>query len=241
MRSLTFAFAAAALSWCCLSAQLDTGGPLVGQGTPIGRVTGKPYSATQITNTAQTLANGTHIVRKTAYRVYQDDQGRFRTEPEAGGVSVIRDPVAMVNYSLDLVARSARKSVARSTGAEVAARAMEIAMSQRAREMTKRRGNVAVEDLGKQLVNGVMASGVLITTTIPLGSIGNDQELKSVEERWFSDEIHALVKSVVTDPRTGVYDYELINIVRGAQDPALFQIPAGFTVTTAPGPFIKQP
>jgi hypothetical protein len=55
-----------------------------------------------------------------------------------------------------------------------------------------------------------------------MGAIGNDQELKSVTERWYSNDIHALVKSVTTDPRSGTYVYELTNTVRSAPDPALF-------------------
>src|SRR5580658_3988838 len=46
-----------------------------------GAVTGAPYSAEQITETVQTLADGTHItgpVQKTKF--YRDSQGRTRNE-----------------------------------------------------------------------------------------------------------------------------------------------------------------
>lgn len=89
---------------------------------------------------------------------------------------------------------------------------------------------VTVDDLGIQTVNGVAAQGVRTTSIIPTGTFGNDHDLKSVTERWVSEDLHVLVKSVYTDSRTGSTVYDLINISQAPPDPALFQVPAGFTV-----------
>jgi hypothetical protein len=209
-----------------------------------GRVVGKPYSATQVTHSQQTLANGSHIDRTIANLVWQDDQGRFRTEIKDNHRVVIQDNVAMVAYALDMEQKTVRKTEMRPVGPAARKIAGDVSPVEEARAMARRSPNHVVEDLGSQFINGVSALGVRITTTIPVGAIGNDQELKSVTERWYSNDIHALVKTVTTDPRTGVNTNELTNIVRAAPDPALFQVPAGFIVITAenaPLPDVKQP
>jgi hypothetical protein len=222
---------------CCgsLMAQTDTKNNNQAAGTA-GRVTGKPYSATQVTHTVQTLANGSHIDRTATNLVYQDDQGRFRTELTNGQRRVvIQDPVAMVVYSIDMEHKTARK-VEMKLPASAAQKTGDVSPVEEARVMARGNPNRQVEDLGSEFVNGVPALGVRVTTTIPVGVIGNDQELKSVTEQWYSNEIHAMVKTVTKDPRTGTSTYELTNIVRSPPDPLLFQLPPGFTITAGENP-----
>src|SRR5215813_11141152 len=49
--------------------------------------------------------------------------------------------------------------------------------------------NVNVEPLGTQLMEGVEATGVRTTFTIPAGQIGNERPIDSVDERWISKEL----------------------------------------------------
>jgi hypothetical protein len=86
------------------------------------------------------------------------------------------------------------------------------------------------EELGVETVNGVAAQGTRNTQIIPAGRIGNNRDIHVVNERWYSNDLQMLVKTVNSDPRFGVTTYQLANIVQGTQDPALFQIPADFTV-----------
>src|SRR6202158_1536338 len=43
-------------------------------------VTGVPFSAVAVSESAQTLADGNHIARKTQTNLYRDSQGRLREE-----------------------------------------------------------------------------------------------------------------------------------------------------------------
>jgi hypothetical protein len=97
----------------------------------------------------------------------------------------------------------------------------------------KKRGaaNVNTEDLGVQSINGVPAVGTRRTQIIPAGQIGNNREIRVVNERWYSEDLQMVVKTVNTDPRFGVTTYELTNISRDNPDPSLFQIPADYAVT----------
>jgi hypothetical protein len=226
MRTIAFALA------CCGSLLAQTDNANYNPGAETGRVVGKPYSATQVIHSQQTLANGSHIDRTITNLVWQDDQGRFRTEMTNDRRRVvIQDTVAMVVYIIDVEQKTVRKTEMRPVGPAAQKIAGDVSPVEEARAMARRSPNHLVEDLGSQFINGVPALGVRVTTTIPIGTIGNDQELKSVTGRWYSNDIHALVKTVTTDPRTGIYTYELANIVRSAPDPTLFRVPAGFAVT----------
>ena len=85
------------------------------------------------------------------------------------------------------------------------------------------------EDLGMLHRNGVPAQGTRTTLTIPVGQIGNNREIRVVNERWYSQDLQMVVKSVNSDPRFGTTTYELRNIARTNPDASLFQIPNDYT------------
>lgn len=62
-------------------------------------VKGAPYSADEITESLQVLADGTRISHQSQVTVYRDGEGRVRRESPTG--ITIWDPVAGVTYSLD--------------------------------------------------------------------------------------------------------------------------------------------
>jgi hypothetical protein len=93
------------------------------------------------------------------------------------------------------------------------------------------KGSELKEALGLQALNGVTAHGERVTVTIPKGEIGNDRDIKVVNERWTSDDLQLLIKSSNSDPRYGDTSYELTGISLAAPDRALFQIPSDYTVT----------
>jgi hypothetical protein len=98
--------------------------------------------------------------------------------------------------------------------------------------------NVIREELGTQTIEGVAAAGTRTTTVIPAGAIGNLQEIRIVSEQWFSPDLQVLVMTKHSDPRSGETTYKLTNIVRAEPDPALFIVPADYTVK---GRTVKQP
>jgi hypothetical protein len=86
-------------------------------------VTGAPYSADEVSEQVQTLADGTHITRNSLpTKIFRDSLGRTRTErplfrgmaiaasnPEAPIVVEITDPVAQVKYTLDTINKVAHR------------------------------------------------------------------------------------------------------------------------------------
>ena len=70
-------------------------------------VKGAPYSAEEVTETTQVLADGTRIHNESKTLVYRDGEGRVRRDgPDQ---ITIWDPVAGASYFLDPQAQTARK------------------------------------------------------------------------------------------------------------------------------------
>ncbi|HJZ66875.1 MAG TPA: hypothetical protein VKF81_01935 [Blastocatellia bacterium] len=88
-------------------------------------VKGAPYSAEAVSESVQTLADGNRIVRRSSASVYRDSEGRTRREQTINAVGVysaagdlpqlilINDPIAGVNYILDVKSHTARKALVR--------------------------------------------------------------------------------------------------------------------------------
>jgi hypothetical protein len=89
------------------------------------------------------------------------------------------------------------------------------------------------EDLGEQVLEGLLVKGTRMTDTIPAGTIGNDRQIDIVTERWYSEDIEAMVLERYSDPRVGETIYRLVNVVVGEPSPDLFQVPQGYEVVSA--------
>ena len=89
-----------------------------------------------------------------------------------------------------------------------------------------------LEDLGDAMILGVEAHGQRWTTTTPAGAIGNDQPLVSTSETWNAKGLHLVIRQITDDPQQGKDDLELVTLLRGEPDPALFQPPEGYEVVT---------
>ena len=86
------------------------------------------------------------------------------------------------------------------------------------------------EDLGEQVLEGLLVKGTRMTDSIPAGTIGNDRQIDIVTERWYSEDIDAMVLERHSDPRFGETTYRLVNVVRGEPSPDLFQVPQGYEI-----------
>jgi hypothetical protein len=247
-------------------AQEPPAGPPPGPGGPMGGrmeilgfsemhpgklVAGAPYSAVAISETTQTLGDGTVIDRKVQSNVYRDSQGRTRKEttlPAVGPLAtsgqsksfvMVNDPVASKSFVLHTDTKVATllpahnrgpkgtgttTTNATTTGANVETR-------MQAREQAEiASGRLKKDDLGTQSINGISAQGTRFTRTIAAGEIGNDKVITVISERWYSPDLQVVVKSVRTDPRFGQTNYTLTNIQRTEPAAALFTVPSDYTV-----------
>jgi hypothetical protein len=201
-------------------------------------VTGAPYSAVEVIQRQQALANGNMISTKEQSNVYRDAQGRIRTEETvtrrspAGetphAMVTIFDPVGGSRYTLDSSTMTAHQSgLPRFDG-----RSGSRADSRPERPLPP---NVTSTSLGTAVVNGVSATGTQLTETIPAGAIGNAQPIQIVRTTWVSTELKVPVQIKTTDPRFGTTDMELTNITQAEPSASLFVVPAGYSMQAGGG------
>jgi hypothetical protein len=203
-------------------------------GRPGPVVTGAPYSADAVTDITQTLADGNRIHQTNTTHVYRDSQGRTRREPGLNALSsaapgsampslaFINDPVAGVNYTLDLTNHTATKRTLPTPAGTP--------NPNKPPRTPPNAGNVKTESLGRQLVSGVPADGTRTTVTIPAGQIGNAQPIQIVSETWRSADLQITVLSKRSDPRYGDSVFQLNNLSRAEPPSTLFVVPADFSV-----------
>jgi len=227
--------------------------------SPLHPVTGSPVQATEERRTVQTLGDGTTIERADTNLFYRDSQGRTRIEHTLEGRTTIQiiDPVSRFTASLDASAKTARRTMlppqapangdvaavwVAVTGAGGRGGALEPIrveadklVAERAAVAARTPGQSATEDLGTLSQNGVPAQGTRTTLTIAAGKIGNSRDIHVVNERWYSNELQMVVKSINSDPRFGTTTYQLTNILRANPDASLFQIPSDYTVSEPAG------
>jgi hypothetical protein len=221
-------------------------------------VKGKPFSATEERHSLQVLGDGTRIENMQTNRLFRDAEGRTRVE-EMNGTITIYDPAPGTRVELDPATKTAHKGsrggpffgyTTTTTAAGGTITTYGPGVGVRAAPVTPWTSNMSTvqgvmsettENLGTQSVNGVSAVGVRTTMVIPKGQIGNNKDIKVMTERWSSNDLQMLVKSVNSDPRFGDTTYQITKITQGAPDPALFQIPADYTVTEQPAVISPRP
>jgi hypothetical protein len=89
------------------------------------------------------------------------------------------------------------------------------------------------EVLGIHEMAGVPAQGLRETQTIPAEKSGTGKEIVITDEYWYSDELRINVMIKHSDPRKGTTTLTVTQITREEPDPALFEIPDGYTAAGA--------
>jgi hypothetical protein len=211
--------------------------------------------------------NEARIFRDSAGRTRREQTlGGLGSWPVAGEPVTlinIHDPVADKSYSLDPATRTAREfpalRLALPPGAPPPGAGQTMMWTAAAPPPVGAGANVTVirserlvtglvsttpeprpgEDLGEQVLEGLLVRGTRSTETIPAGALGNERPIEIVTEHWYSPDIEAVVWQRHVDPRFGQTEYRLVNVVRGEPSPDLFTVPQGYEIVTSPGPRLE--
>lgn len=219
-----------------------------------------PFSATQITETTEDLADGNTAIKTSTSMIYRDSKGRtrrdlFSPQPSSAAgnasptTSIINDPTLGFSYRLDHRASVVRRAVfviprndtrnssSNSGRQEAAGRGQVLPMPNASGgESGLRVGTgenlpgMKTEALGTRDVEGASAEGTRISMTVPKDTSDNEQPLEIVMERWYSPVLHTVVLVKRNDPRRGATTYRLTGIKR--EDPAatLFMVPRDYRI-----------
>jgi len=213
----------------------------------VATVEGNPFTAEKVTTTTRPPG---HLrlelpLNAAPTQIARDSKGRVRIErvvgtfeiksgPEAGTevkkrVITICDPVSQTLTQLDTVNKTAM--ITRSQGGS-ALRAGLLAKGFCAQE-TKAFTGQQTEDLGHRTIDGFDAMGVRVALpTFVTSSKEGESSTQSTREIWCSEEMGAVLLQVLTSSRPGTKsEFALTNLVRQEPDPALFEIPADFTIS----------
>jgi len=295
LASFSCAVLCSALALCQTSISVSTrvngtqGTMHFGPATRFSRVlsiAGAPFSAEEVDEDVQTLADGTHIRHTTpGMKMYRASMRRTRTErqalpqpveihaktPKVPTLVEINDPVAHVRYVFDLDEAVAHRQelpaehsrvapaqgqpghavVAVATGlnavgggmgdagtsSTIAGRSAAPSIATRQGVDDETRPQTTTEDLGTQIIEGIQAEGMRITTTWPIGSMGNDRPITEISEHWRSPDLKEDILRKSDDPRYGERTHKLVNLTRSEPDPSLFEPPPGYTVKAEAGEF----
>jgi len=206
-------------------------------------VKGAPYQATAIVESAQMLADGNRIVRRTEEKVARDSVGRTRHEltlDRIGALDMdgpkmifISDPVLKKEYSLN----TRTKIVQVTKRIDIDALLRRAERREQSNEKPSQQGNrrnieLRREALGTKMIEGLKAEGERVTATFPAGAMGNERPLAMSIESWYSPDLQVYLLRKRIDPRFGEILYRLTDIQLIEAAPSLFKIPVGYKFAT---------
>ncbi len=91
----------------------------------------------------------------------------------------------------------------------------------------------SVERLPPRVIAGFPAEGLRFTRTIPSAAAGTGAPVTVVEDDWISTQLGVVLEQTLRDPRTGTSTRTVTQLEQVEPDPALFVVPADYSVQQA--------
>jgi hypothetical protein len=206
----------------------------------MGCQSGVPFAGDRVRETTRTQPDGTRVSQTfPTERMARDAQGRMHEERAFGStvsIVIIRDCVAGVAYILDTQAKVTHRVALQPMPTREERMAAQPAPPPQVAANPK--PQTTSEDLGTQVIEGLMAHGTRSGVLYPVGYQGSQNPVGSVNEVWTSTELN--VPLLQAQSTGGLHPLDntvrLINISRSELDPALFTPPADYSVVEESGP-----
>jgi hypothetical protein len=199
---------------------------------------GKPFSGRSTTQWTRTLEDGTVLTTHLFAQVARDSQGRIYRE-RRNFVPVDSDEQSRLSEIMIFDPISHTRTVC-----QVVAKRCDVTGYHAPRFFTPRppgpfdngKRNLTRESIGNDVIDGINLVGTRETLTIEAGVLGNSQPLVVTREFWYSPDLQVNLAITRKDPRQGTQVVRVGDVSRAEPDPAMFKIPAGFTVQGIPAP-----
>ena len=203
-------------------------------------VVGEPYTAERTMTSYQKLADGTTIEKRSTAYLARDSQGRTWSKVKQVGDPL--RPETMERYTISVFDPGTRTSTSWCTCSKVAVvkhfgeprpRGIEKAPGTEGMDVylgpdPEHRLKYHAEELPPQVIMGVTTRGSKVMRTVPSGVDGNNRDLTTTIESWYSPELRLALVTIIDDPVNGLKKYEFSNLKRAEPDPAQFLVPAGY-------------
>lgn len=185
-----------------------------------------PYSYDELSETTMSMAQGAAMKMEQKKTVVRDKQGRTRIDhtflPMKLQRTIIVDPVAKAVY---LVCPE-RQEVLRLAGAPLDTPADAAPIPQ----LPSAEQHATSTSLGEKEVGGVKAFGSRSEIVTPAGAQGNEKDVVSVTETWFSMELGIPVYMRTSSPLFGEHFTHVENVKFAEVPASSFALPAGYKV-----------
>ncbi len=239
MRVCTF-LAASLLFACSLTAQESdelSRGPDGGTRVHVGGIeilpaAGRPFSGRDNIEWTRNLEDGTVVTTHLYAKLARDGQGRiYRERVSFVPANADQESKRREIVLLDPVAHTRTTCI-------VATRHCAVTSYNAPTSFTPRpvgpfddgKRYLTRENLGSDVIDGLNVVGTRETVTINAGVLGNNQPLVSTREFWYSPDLQVNLSVLRKDPREGTQDIHVADLSRSEPDPAIFRIPAGYSV-----------
>jgi hypothetical protein len=197
-----------------------------------------PFSLLLQTEWVRTLPDGGTITLESQRRVARDPNGRIYEErwflvPKSGKIKSemttiqISDPNAHTLYNCFMLDK---KNQCELVGYSPSTSAVYNFQGPPTGKLPVAMGSTIHEDLGKQLVAGVEATGTRDSVIYNPNVFGNDRKVTIEREFWYSPKLGINLISKRSDPRIGTQTFTATNLILSDPDPKLFELPEGFKV-----------
>lgn len=200
---------------------------LAGRINLVGPVAGAPFTADYVHVFEAVNADGSRNRQEVHGKIYRDSEGRARCDIQnltTGKTRfvIISDPVANVSIRLNLQQQTARVThFPRSSSPFAPSTPPQNAERKDGTNVSPEAAHTE-QDLGSKEIGGFTAAGRRYINTGPDGHI-------SIAEDWYSPDLKFTLLTDGDSP-FGHLRHQISNISTANPDPAIFQIPEGFTV-----------
>ena len=193
---------------------------------------GLPFSGVDNIVWTRTTADGATTTLYISSKVVRDGQGRLYREHHHFAMADVDQAKTMYEfYILDAVARSRTTcDVATHQCAITHYEPHYVPQVQPVGPFDNNRRLLVRDSLGTQTMDDLPVTGTKETVTIAPGTIGNDKEVVSTREFWYSPDLKTNLAVTRIDPHNGTQAIHLLVQSRSEPEPSVFAIPSGYTV-----------
>jgi hypothetical protein len=220
----------------------DNGPRIVIPGIDTPPYPGLPFSGTDNIVWTRTAADGATTTLYISSKIVRDSQGRLYREHHHFAPAGVDQAKTMYEfYILDAVGRS--RTVCEVATHQCIVTHYEphyVAHVQPAGPFDNNRRFLSRDSMGTQTMDDLPVTGTKETTTIAPGTVGNDREVIYSREFWYSPDLKTNLAVKRLDPHNGTQDIHLTIDSRSEPEPAIFAIPAGYTVKDERPPVVAS-